>query len=101
MDGRRIVRSDDMEINAFGMNIRASGKTVVIILAAIFIFGMFAWHDWKSDQAAIKAETKMSELIHAVWFQSAVLIMPQESRGAMATQLPESVKDKAGMTERR
>ncbi len=42
-------RHDDIHVKAFGVDVEASGRTVILVLLTAALIGFGFFHDWKSD----------------------------------------------------
>ena len=77
-----------MEIRfPFGVEIKASGRTVIAVILVAFIVGALIWHDYKSTNS-------FASLEKAVWYQTAVLLIPEAERKKFAASAPAEVKEK-------
>lgn len=91
-DDSFVRRTDDVKLKLpFGIEINANGRSVILVLIALALIGLLAWHHVTSDAS--------NQSIHeAVWFQTLILAAPQEARPLLlrqgATKAPQSVKDK-------
>lgn len=88
-------RGDDMRIKAFGVEVQASGRSVILILIAIALIGLLYYHDYKSDN--------WNRVIHeGLWVQTLILATPEKDRkvalrkSAESSTIPDSVRSKIG-----
>jgi len=78
-------RHDDMEISAFGVNLRASGRTVVLVVCALGILAFSIWHDFKSTN---QNATVVEELRNMAY----VLTLTEAERKRLNLAMPESLR---------
>ena len=91
-------RRDDMTFKAFGLEIHASGRSVIFIILAIGAIGLLYWHDYKSDNWA--------RVFHeGQWVQMLILATPEKDRQRVlrgisrSAEVPASVKQKINETQ--
>ena len=91
-------RSDDVEINFWGIRLHGPSKSLISILTSTFsilaLIGLLTYH--------ILMDVKYNEAILArLDLQNAILIIPQSDRGRYAHKLPEKIQKQFGMEEER
>jgi len=81
-------RSDDVVIKfPFGAEVKASGRSVVLILIAFAIIASVVWHDYKSTQQ----NTAVVEALQSVSF---LLTLSEKERKQLNLAMPESLRQK-------
>ena len=81
-------RSDDVVIKfPFGAEIKASGRSVVLVLIAFAIIASVVWHDYKSTQQ----NTAVVEALQSVSF---LLTLSEKERKQLNLAMPESLRQK-------
>lgn len=79
-------RVDDVGIKfPFGVEVKATGRSVILVLIAFAVIAVLVWHDYKSTEQ----NTRMVEALSVVSF---VLTLTEHERKALHLEMPEALR---------
>ena len=101
-DGRR---SDDVEINLWGVKLYGPVKALIALFSGTAVIlaltGVLVYHTIENIRYNEKIILLVTEIKGSMNLQNGILILPQNERGAYAHLLPPETKKTLGMEETR